>query len=266
MKLELETTVRTGPAVDARDRSLDADSVLAAIRDPDDPLVSCPPPGPLHDHVGHLHPGLSLARGPATACAARALGLETSHDEELERLRDAIAAVTVPDADVPDAVATVADAEDSVDELRDRVARLGGIVTASQDPDRRAETRSDLRAAAAALADAETTVAAAREALARERERQRAANDARERRLRLEDRLGNRQRTARRELADALTERLARARTAVPNWRGAGADAILGLALARLAPLRAPVVVEDGPFRTAVQARGCLAAPVVLVD
>lgn len=139
-------------------------------------------------------------------------------------------------------------------------------MSARDDPDAVAAAQADLRTAAAELAEAETTRQAARQELARERDRQRTANDARERRLRLRDRLENRRRDARGALADRVASQLARARDAIPAWDDADADAEFALAVARVAAVRAPVIVVDGPFRTAVQARACLDGPVVLAS
>lgn len=271
MRLQLGSVERTGPAIDARNIDIGPAELLAEIRDPDSAIVACPQPGPVFEHVGHISPTTTISRRTAMAAAARSRGRSTSLDDEIRTTRAALAEIHVPAVDVPAALATVAEAGETVESLRDRVARLGGIVTASDDTgveadgDAMTQAQSSLRTAAAELADAETTLHAARQELARERERQRAANDARERRLELEDRLGNLRRAAREELAERDAERTRIALDAVPDWPHATADARLALAIARNAAVRAPVVVESGPFRTPGQARACLAAPVVLV-
>ena len=266
MRLRLDDVERTGPAIDARSLDIDARRLLAAIETSDASIVSCPRPGPVFEHVGCVGPTTTITRRSAIAAAARSRGRTSSVDDEIRDCRDALAAIDVPTADVPSALAAVADAGDAVDSLRDHVARLGGVVAASDtDPARVASAQASLREAAAELAAAETAHHAARQELARERDRQRAANDARERRLAIEDRLANLRRTARRELAGRDGARIRRALDAVPDWPRAGEDARLALAIARTAAVRAPVVVDAGPFRTPGQARACLAAPVVLV-
>lgn len=266
MRLRLDGVEWTGPAIDARNLDVDPRRLLAEIETADSRVISCPRPGPVFEHVGYVGPTTTIPRRSAITAAARSRGRTSSVDEEIRECRDALAAIDVPTADVPSALAAVAEAGDTVDSLRDRVARLGGVVAASEtDPERVASAQASLRDAAAELAEAETAHHAARQELARERDRQRAANDARERRLALEDRLANLQRAARRELAEREADRIRRALDAVPDWPGASEDARLALAIARTAAVRAPVVVDSGPFRTPGQARACLAAPVVLV-
>lgn len=266
MRLRLPNVERTGPAIDARALDIDPHRLLAEIRNTHSDVVSCPEPRPVLEHVGHIEPITTVTRRTAIAAAARSRGQASSLDDAIRDCRRKLGTVDVPAADVPAALESVANAAENVDSLRDRVARLGGVVAASDtDPEQDAATRSSLRDAAAELAAAETAHHAARQELARERDRQRAANDARERRLALEDRLANLRRAARRELAERNTARTRRALDALPQWPEATADARLALAIARTAAVRAPIVVEAGPFRTPGQARACLAAPVILV-
>lgn len=266
MRLCLRDVERTGPAIDARALDIDPHDLLAAIWNPNSAVVSCPKPPPVYEHVGHIEPTTTVSRRTAIAAAARSHGQGSSFDDEIQDCRRELAAIDVPAADVPAAIEALADAAEDVDSLRDSVARLGGVVAASDiDAEQDAAAQSSLQDAAAELAAAETTHHAARQELSRERNRQRAANDARERRLALEDRLANLQRAARRELAERNADRVRRALDAAPDWPDAGGDVRLALAVARTAAVRAPIVVEDGPFRTPGQARACLAAPVVLV-
>lgn len=266
MRLRLRDMERTGPAIDARALDIHPTDLLAEIRNPNSNVVSCPHPHPVFEHVGHIEPTTTVTRRTAIAAAARSHGQASSIDDEIQDCRRKLATIDVPSADVPAAVDAVADAAEDVDSLRDQVARLGGIVAGSDtDTERSEAAQSSLRDAAAELAAAETAHHAARQELMRERGRQRAANDARERRLALTDRLANLRRAARRELAERNTEGIRRALDAVPDWPDAGEDARLALAIARTAAVRAPVVVEGGPFRMPGQARACLAAPVVLV-
>jgi len=264
---------RPGPAIDARALAVDADALVESIRTTSDDTVSCPPPSHAHTHIGFVHPETTLSRRSAQAAVARTRGFTTEFDHEIRRTRRELATMELPTADVSAAMEAVAAASADVDSRRDEVARLGGIVAATDGPNAEADSSADtvgdaqakLRTEAAALAEAETALQTAREELALERDRQRAANDARERRLRLQDRLENLRRDARRTLAVDEAARTERALDAIPDWPEASADARYALALARNAHCRAPVVVTDDPFRTAVQARACLAAPVILV-
>lgn len=272
MILRLDGEERTGAAIDARALDVEPSTLVESIRSPNDDTVCCPPPTPAHTHVGFIHPNSTLPRRSALAAVARTRGATAAVDAEIRRVEHELATVEPPTADVPAAIEAVATARADVDSRRDQVARLGGIAAASDETDAEAdapaETRSDvkaeLRTAAAELAEVETALQVAREKLSRERDRQRAANDARERRLRLQDRLENLGRDARRELAVDEAARAERALEAVPDWPDATADSRFALSLARNATCRAPIVVASGPFRTASQARACLAAPVIL--
>lgn len=94
----------------------------------------------------------------------------------------------------------------------------------------------------------------------------------------LEDREGNLEREARRELAAAVRPSFERALAALPccgspsellgdsPWKVEGPDAAGALAICRLAPIAAPVVVAGDCFRSAATARAALDAPVILVE
>lgn len=254
MKVRLGVDAVANPVADLRDRGLDADAVLAAIRALDDQRVACPPPGPAHDHVGHVHPDAELSLRRALAAAARSRGDVAPQDEELATARERLAELAAdPPPDLAAARRRVATAGADEDELRERVARLGGRLQERREAGKpTAELEREYRDAARALAEVETERVAAEQALARARRAARAARDARERRLRLQDRLDN--------LASAAREHLARGRydefrAAVERAPGsadpghgpdefAGETATAALAVARVASLSAPVVVE----------------------
>lgn len=255
---------RRGAAIDARILELSADEILHEIHDPTSDIVACPRPGPVHEGIGVIAPETTVTRRRVLATVARSRGMTSSQDEEIRRIEESLAAIDPPMADIPGALDAVADARRDVDGLRDRVARLGGRVAAEPDPESESDAQAELRATAGRLAEAETAHHAATQELARERDRQREANDARERRLRLQDRLENRRRDAHEELASGESERVRRAQEGLPEWPGATDDARLALAAVRVGQIQAPVVISGGPFRTPMQARAALAAPVVL--
>ncbi|MFB6270697.1 MAG: hypothetical protein ABEH83_12175 [Halobacterium sp.] len=291
MRVRFGGVERRGPAVDLRDVDVTAQTVERAVRDPDDDRVTAAPrpsAGPvpdgaaaLHERVGFLHQEMSVATVPAVAAAARSWGATTEYDAALRRLTAEIAAVEVPAVDLAAARERVAETAADVDRLRERVARAGGRVEAVRDGSGDADgAEADLADATRELAERETEYHAAREALSAARERAREARDARERRLRLEDRRGNRWRAARRDLADAYADSFCRAVDALgvpgtpvrprdfdgPDWAAA-------CAVARLARPGAPVVLADslagragGSFETASRARAALASPVLLVE
>jgi chromosome segregation ATPase len=115
--------------------------------------------------------------------------------------------------------------------------------------DAAAEAEASLSEATRTLSEASTERVAATQRLATLEERARRARDAREERLRLEDRAGNLRRARRAALADAVASEFREARARIGSVLDArpatGPDAGLrdALAVAAVAPLRAPVVV-----------------------
>jgi chromosome segregation ATPase len=249
---------------------VDPERVVAAVRDPDDGRVDCPPPGPVHEYVGYPAGGRRLERRTAMAAVARSRGATAPQDDAIEAARQELATLEVPEVALRAARRRLATAGEECDRLAESVARLQGRVQALREVDADAsEVEAELREATRRLSEAETERAAAEQALSRARERAREARDARERRLRLRDRLHNRRREAREHLADRVRPD-ADAAVAAAGWTDAteladADDRTAALALARVADLSAPVVTTPGPFDDAERAHGWLDAPVVHV-
>ena len=275
------------------ERGLDPEAVGRAVRGGAGPVdVDCPEPEPVHEYVGVVRPGMGLSTRTALAAAARSRGLAAPHDEAVASVREELAGLSVPDAGAEAGVSPaaarrrLAGTEREVERLRERVATLRGRVQAAReaghDPD---EVQAELTEAARALSEAETERAAAREALDRAEERAREARDARERRRRLQDRAANLERAARAHLVDRLEDEFERALDALPAEGGRSrpaepapsrpdspdrdpfdADPVAAaLAVARVADLRAPVVLACDRFETPEAAADWLDAPVVRV-
>lgn len=225
--------------------------VAAAVRDPTDPRVPSPAPGPAHEHVGCVVADLSLDRRGALAAAARSLGYGAPQDDDIRAVREELAGVEVPGVDLPAARERVAAAAEERDELRERVARLQGKVRGLREAGDPTDAEAALEEATRELSAVETEHAAAEQALAHVRERAREARDVRERRLRLRDRVGNLERDAREHLAGEVRPRADEA-VAVADWTDArrlaeATDPTAALAVARVADLAAPVVLGDVP-------------------
>jgi chromosome segregation ATPase len=266
--------VWTGRAVDLP-RGVSATAVLRAIRDEESAArvhVDCADPGAVHEHVARLPPR-SFDRRGALAVLARERGHTATAQSALEDARAELAAASPPSVDVREARRRVAEAGSAEDRHRERVAELRGRVQA------RRETGADTTAVEAQLseatrrlAEAETERIAAEQTLDRAESAARAARDRRERRLELEDRVGNLERAVRRELAASVWEAFRSAVEAVPGSATAGpvpgefdGNAVAAaLGITRLASLDAPVVVDglDG-FAGATEAAAVLDAPVV---
>ena len=255
-------TQLAGPVVDLR--GIDAGVSPAGVRDairsgcptrPGRPTVHAPPPTRVHAHVAHLTPGASVDRRAALAAVGAATGIDTPHDADLAAVKASLRAVSVPavdDAELRAARRRAAEAGSETDRLRERVATLRGRVVARREDgadDAAAEAEASLSEATRTLSEASTERVAATQRLATLKERVRRARDAREERLRLQDRAGNLRRARRAALADAVTSEFREARARIGSVLGArpgtSPDAGLrdALAVAVVAPLRAPVVV-----------------------
>jgi len=262
-----------GRAIDLTERDVSVAALLGAIRDEEAPIhVDCPTPGSVHEHVGRLPPE-TFDRRSALAAVARARGHTSTARSALDDARAELRELSPPSVDVAAARRRVAETGETEERLRERVAELRGRLQA------RRETGADttavdaqLREAVRRLSEAETDRIAAEQALERAESAARAARDRREHRLELEDRVANLEREIRRELAAAVWEAFRSAIRSVPGTATAGATpgtydgdrVTAALAVARIAPLDAPVVV-DGLDRVdgAEAAASILQAPVI---
>jgi hypothetical protein len=203
--------------------------------------------------LGRIPTGTSLRR--ELAAAARSRGRTASVDDEIATIHADLTAIEVPEVDLESARRRLADATGEEGRLKERVAAIRGDVRTRRavdaDP---AEALADLEAAAAELSEAQTDRIAAEQTLTRERERASAVRDDRERRLALRDRLGNRRRDARGELALAVYPAFREALSAVPGGDPAvagatpsgygGPDLAASLAAIRIADIEGPVTLS----------------------
>jgi hypothetical protein len=264
-----------GRAVDL-DVDVPPPAVFEGLRGEGAVRVDAPEPRRVHERVGVVAPGRSVSLRPALAAAARSRGCAAPQDDDIAAVRERLAGLSVPDVDAAAAREAVAAAGDDEDQLRERVAALQGAVNARRESGADvAAAEADLEAAVDDLLAAESERIAAEQRLAAVRERAREAREVRERRLRLEDRLGNLERAARTALATEIYDEFARAVAATPG----GAEASVGeepgsfegdpvtaaLGVYRVADVDAPVVVAADRFPDAAAAAGWLDAPVLRV-
>jgi hypothetical protein len=216
----------------------------------------------LYGYVGVIAPGLSLSRRDALVAAARSIGVETSVDSAIEELRSELRSLSEPVPSRADARRRVAETESQLQARRERVATIRGRMQEADDGDLEAEYRAAIRA----LSEAETEHAAATEALAEARERARSARDSRDRMFRLEDRLGNLKRRARRELVAEVTPAVDAAVSDLPDRETdsfRGADPVsAALALVRVGRIERPIVLACRRFPDRDSAERWLRAPV----
>jgi len=270
-----------GRAIDLTGSDVPAAAVVRAIGDGDVPIdmdvnvdVDCPEPGTVHEHVGHVPPA-TFDRRAALVAAARALGHESPSRPALDEARSKLADLSPPPVDVAAARRRVAETGETEERLQERVAELRGRLQA------RRKTGADTTAveaqldeAVSRLSAAETERIAAEQALERAEAAARGARDRREHRLELEDRVANLEREVRADLVSTVWERFRTALRAVPGTATAGEtpgtydgdEETAALAVARIAPLDAPVVV-DGLDRIAgaEEVASTLRAPIIYI-
>lgn len=271
-------------------RTVDPAAVVAAVRANGDGAeqpatgritVDCPPPQPVHEHVGYIHPEMGLRTRTALARAGRTLGLETSYDDDIAAAREELATVrseldstTGGDSD-PSTGRRAGTAGgrtvtgEKIESLREEVSAARGRLQACRDHGLdTAAAEAKLEAAIRKLSEHETESTAATQREERARRRARERRDRLERKLRLEDRVANLERNARRSLVDQLREAFAAAIEGVPGAAPSGdplsaSPPVAALAIARLASLDAPVVLSTERFESAAAAHEVLGAPVV---
>lgn len=217
----------------------------------------------LYDHVAVIAPGMSLERRAALVATARSRGESTSVDQELRKARQRLEAIETSVPRLDNARRRVAKAEAGLEAKRERVATLRGRMQTTDDGAVAAEYREAVRE----LSEAETAYIAAKEALDDARREARHVRDERERRLRLQDRIGNLERTARKELIAAVRPAVTTAVPAVPGSdaeRFEEADPVTAaLALVRVGNVRVPITLACRRFSDARQAEEWLETPVL---
>lgn len=276
MYVRVDERVYEGWAIDLTEVDVSAPAVVRAVADEEASIhVDCPTPGTVHDHVGQLPPE-GFDRRAGLAAAARAMGHESSARSALDDARAELADLSPPSVDVTAARRRVAEAGAAEDRLRERVAELRGRLQARREMD--ADTtavEAQLDEAVSRLSEAETERISAEQALDSAEVAAREVRDRRDRRLELEDRVANLERDVRRDLAAAVWDEFRAAVRAVPGTATVGATpgtydgdpVTAALAVARIAPLDAPVVVGTGLDRIddAEAAASTLRAPVIYV-
>ncbi|NHN46400.1 hypothetical protein G9464_02130 [Halostella sp. JP-L12] len=271
MRVDRDGAVRRGRAVDLREAAVDAAAAERAVRE--GTWVSCLEPGPIHDRVSPVEPGMALSVRAALADAARTRDVAAPQDDALAGVRAELAALDPPAVDCAEARRRVAEAGEREAALAERVSELRGKLTALEERgDDADDARAEREAAVERLAEVRTERIAAEQALSQARDRAREARDARARRLRLEDRAKNLRRDARDHLAASVRDAFAAAVDAVPG-RGevgeagefAGDPVTAALAVVRVANVDAPVVLACDRFESAAAAAERLDAPVLRV-
>lgn len=245
--------------IDLGATDIDAATLCRAIRDPDDDRVQCATPGALHGRVGHISPRSAPAIRPSLALAMRSQRTSTPVDRSLAAAQSERAQLEVPMVDLDAVRQAVAETRQDKRALRERVARLGGKVSALRETDGGdpTETVEALQSAAKSLSEAETGHLAAVQRLEEKREAARDARNVENRRLQLTDRIGNLRQDARAYLVETGWPCFTDAVDTLPietvvgsdpsSWSGPGW--VAAIALLQMADVEAPVVVEGAQQR-----------------
>lgn len=154
----------------------------------------------LHRYVAVIAPGMSFPRREALIATARSRGVTTSVDESIREIETELKSLPEPVPSRTELRRQVAETEANLEAKRERVATLRGRLQETDD----GSIEDEYRAAIRSLSEAQTRHNAAVEALEEARNRARTVRNARERRLRLTDRLENLERTARSELVATI--------------------------------------------------------------
>lgn len=256
------------------------DDVAAAVRtgrataDGTEIEVYARDPGPLHERVGAVGPSPSIRPRTALALAARSRGWSTPVDARLAAARERLDAVDVDGADVDLAASRrrVAEATAETEAARERVATARGRLLAEAGDDATDGAAADrLAAAVRELSEVETAAVAARETHGSARTSVRRTRERLRERLRVADEVGNLERRARARLVEHARPAYRAALAAVPG-HSIAADPFdtdpdaMALAVARVAHLRAPVVLACDRFPDARSAARWLRAPAIRLE
>lgn len=267
---------REGTAIDLRDTDVSTAMLRTAIAEverTDDGgglVADCPPPSrwwstladPTDDHgvVDRL------------VAAARSRGCRVPEERELAAAERRLATQTVEPVDVSATRERLAESGENVARLRERVATVRGRLQARKEVGAdTTEVEATLEETMTELSEAETDRVAAEQAHERAERRARDARSARERRLRLEDRVANCRRDARRALVETVSDDFAAAVGRLPGEASlstaplsvTGDRATAALTAIAVADLGAPVLDTTDRFPSAARAAAVLETPVI---
>lgn len=233
--------------------------------------IECPPPSPVHDHLGYIHPEMGLRMRTALAKAGRTRGIQTPYDEELASVRETLESITVSESADTDHRERVAATGTDLQSLQEDVAAARGRLQACRDHGLdTTEPAAELEEAIRKLSEYRTEATAATQEQEHARMNARERRDELERKFRLEDRAANLERKARQSLVDQLrgefTDNVQQVPgTTVPDDPFSASPPVGALAIARLASLDAPLVLSGDRFESATAAAAFLDAPIIQI-
>lgn len=267
-----EQKVLSGRAVDLGDSGFTVKTLENAIsgRDADTISIDCPAPSRWWSSLAL--PTSDTPPLDRLVAAARCRGIRVPEERALAAAERELTVLSTERVDPADTRRRLADAGQNVAELREEVATARGrLQTLRRVDGETAAAESAHSDAVERLSEAETERLAAEQAHEAAERQARRARSVRERRLRLQDRVANRRRDARRALVTELVEPFTGAVSAVPGDTQLSTDPLTvegdavtaALAAIRLADLRAPVVDATGRFDSAAAAAEALGVSVI---
>lgn len=269
MICRIGSVTRCGSAVRVQ-QDVGAERLVAAVRSAESSrktAVDCKPPSPLHGRIGHVHAEMGLRTRTALAAAGRTRGDETPYDEDIERLERELSALSVEETAAKSYRQELADQREETEALREAVAATRGRLAAHREQGLDTEElERKLEAKIRDLAETETSATAASQQFERARETARTNRDRREQEFKLEDRLANRRRDARRWLVDQLEPEYERAVQELAEERTDPFECkptTASLAVGKIADYDAPLVLETTPFESVDAAHDWLGGPVI---
>ena len=204
--------------------------------------------------------------------AARTRGHAPPELRRLAAAERSLADLEVETVDASETRRRLAEAGADVERLREEVATIRGRLQARRDVSADTDAvEAELAERMSRLTEAETDRVAAEQAHEAAERRAREVRAIRQRRLRLQDRVANRRRDARRALVDRVADDFVEAVSAVPGDASVRTDPLAvegdpvaaAFAAVRVADLRAPVLDPTARFRSVEAAAAALDCPVI---
>ncbi|WP_330631466.1 DUF7856 family protein [Halocatena halophila] len=268
MRVRIGSSVWLGPAVDLRaaELAVSGQQVAKAVHRSEaigEISVQCTPPDAFGRELIHIHSDRSISKSRLLALAARSRGLRAPQDEqrlEIERQLREEPPRSVDTAPLRERIATLGE---EITELRERVMRLQGALSAMRTGDSEDEqrVRSTLSETVRRLSELETEREAVRQQLEQARTTNRRRRDEHDERLRLEDNAANLRRAANEWLTSRMSGAYARALHTAPDV--ASRTVRVALAIVRVGECASPVVIEADAFDSSMAARNWLDTPVI---
>lgn len=270
-----EPRTERGPGVDLRETPLEAATLKAALEEgpsSNDTVIEIDAPSAGRWWSALSDPADGTDPVDRVVAAARSCGHAPPELRTLAAAERALASHSVDRVDVRETRRRLAETGADVDRLREEVATIRGRLQARRSVDAdTAAIETELAETMRRLTESETERVAAEQAHTAAERRAREERTARGQRLRLQDRVTNRRRDARRALVASVSDAFDVAVAAVPGDATLTTDPLAvegdavaaGFAAVRVAAIDAPVLDSTDRFESAADAADRLDVPVI---